>query len=114
MQVNVTGRHGSLTPFDQELIREKAEKIRRLFDRINAIQVTVDFQREAQPRVEFNVSAEHTQDLVASAEATTVLGALDLSLQKIEQQIRKHKEKLTGHKGSSIKKNISPAIDEAE
>lgn len=114
MQVNVSARHGSLSSFDSELIREKAEKLRRLFDRINSIQVTVDFQHETEPRVEINVSAEHAPDFVASGEATTVLSALDQSLQKIEQQLRKHKEKATGHKGSTIRKNISPAIDEAE
>lgn len=113
MQVNVSARHGSLSASDQELIREKVEKTRRLFDRINSIQVTVDMQRQEQPHVEINVSAEHSQDFVASANATTVLSALDSTIQKVEQQIRKHKEKLTGHKGSSIK-HISPTEDLAE
>ena len=44
MQVNVSARHGSLQPGDQELLVEKAEKLRRLFDRINAIEVTVDVE----------------------------------------------------------------------
>lgn len=113
MQVNVSARHGSLTGPDQELVREKVEKVRRLYDRINSIQVTVDMQHQDQPHVEINVSAEHSQDFVATAKATTVISALDLSIQKIEQQLRKHKEKLTGHKGSSIK-HISPAVEEAE
>jgi putative sigma-54 modulation protein len=113
VQVNVSARHGSLSSQDQDLIREKVEKIRRLFDRINSIQVTVDLQHLEQPHVEINASAEHAQDFVASAKATTVLSALDSSIQKIEQQIRKHKEKLTGHKGSGIK-HISPAVEEAE
>jgi putative sigma-54 modulation protein len=113
VQVNVSARHGSLSSHDQEIIREKSEKVRRLFDRINSIQVIVDFQRQEKPQVEINVSAEHSQDFVASAEAATVLSALDASIQKIEQQLRKHKEKLTGHKGSSIK-HITPAVEEAE
>jgi putative sigma-54 modulation protein len=103
VQVNVSARHGQLSAPDQELIREKAEKVRRIFDRINAIQVTVDFHRQDKPHVEINVSAEHTEDFVATAEATTVISALDAALQKIEQQVRKHKEKLTGHKGTSAK-----------
>ena len=87
MQVNVSARHGSLSASDQESIREKVEKTRRLYDRINSIQVTVDMQRQEQPHVEINVSAEHSQDFVASAHATTVLSALDSSIQKVEQQI---------------------------
>lgn len=113
MQVNVSARHGSLSTQDQETIREKSEKVRRLFDRINSIQVIVDMQRKEEPHVEINVSAEHSQDFVSSAKASTVVSALDSAIQKIEQQIRKHKEKLTGHKGSSIK-HISPAVEEAE
>lgn len=113
MQVNVSARHGSLSTYDQEVIREKAEKVRRIFDRINAILVTVDFQHPDKPHVEFNVSAEHSQDFVASAEASTVISALDSVIQKIEQQLRKHKEKLTGHKGTSAK-HIAPAVEETE
>ncbi len=107
MQVNVSARHGSLSTHDQEVIREKSEKVRRLFDRVNAIEVTVDFQRQEEPHVEINVSAEHTHDFVASSKAPTVIAALDGAIQKVEQQLRKHKEKLTGHKSTAVK-HITP------
>lgn len=113
MQVNVSARHGSLSGHDQEVICEKAEKVRRLLDRVNAIQVTVDFQHQDQPHVEINVSAEHAQDFVASASASTVISALDASIQKVEQQLRKYKEKMTGHKSTGVK-HITPANEEAE
>ncbi|MCA9130439.1 MAG: ribosome-associated translation inhibitor RaiA [Planctomycetales bacterium] len=112
MQVNVSARHGSLSTHDHEVITEKAEKIRRLFDRINAIDVTVDMQHQDNPHVEINASAEHAADFVASASSSTVLSALDSAIAKIEQQLRKHKEKLTGHKSTAVK-HISP-IEEAE
>ncbi len=108
MQVNVSARHGSLTGHDQEVIREKSEKVRRIFDRVNAVDVTVDFQHQDQPHVEMNVSAEHTDNFVSSASATTVISALDSAIQKVEQQLRKHKEKLTGHKSTGVK-HITPA-----
>lgn len=112
MQVNVSARHGSLSSYDQEVICEKAEKVRRLFDRVNAIEVTVDMQHQESPHVEINVSAEHAPDFVASASATTVLSALDSAISKVEQQLRKHKEKTTGHKSTGVK-HISP-VDEPE
>lgn len=118
MQVNVSARHGSLSTHDQEVIREKSEKVRRLFDRVNAIEVTVDFQRQEEPHVEINVSAEHAPDFVASAQATTVIAALDGAIQKVEQQLRKHKEKLTGHKSTGVKhippESIGEMSDEEE
>ena len=112
MQVNVSARHGSLSSHDQEVIREKSEKVRRLFDRVNAIEVTVDFQRQEEPHVEINVSAEHSHDFVASAKASTVIAALDSAIQKVEQQLRKHKEKLTGHKSTAVKHITPQPIDD--
>lgn len=113
MQVNVSARHGTLTAHDQEFIREKSEKVRRLYDRVTGVEVTVDFQHQDQPKVEINVSAEQAQDFVASASASNVISALDAAIQKVEQQLRKHKEKLTGHKAAGVK-HISPVEDDAE
>ncbi|MFN7731363.1 MAG: ribosome hibernation-promoting factor, HPF/YfiA family [Pirellula sp.] len=100
MQVNVSARHGHLKSEDQAIIVEKVEKLRRLFDRINAIEVTVDLEHLDKPNVEINVSAEHSPDFVAATDSTTVLAALDLTIGKVEQQIRKHKERVTDHKGA--------------
>ncbi len=113
MQVNVSTRHGSLSSYDQDVIREKSEKVRRLFDRVNAVHVVVDFQHQTEPHVEINVSAEHTKDFVASAAATTVIAALDSAIQKVEQQLRKHKEKLTGHKSTAVK-HITPEPNDGD
>ena len=108
MQVNVSARHGTISTHDQEVIREKAEKVQRLFDRVNAVAVTVDFQHPGHPNVEINVTAEHAPEFVASSASTTVISALDATIAKIEQQLRKHKEKITGHKVAGIK-HIPPA-----
>ena len=108
MQVNVSARHGTISAQDQQVIREKAEKVRRLFDRVNAVAVTVDFQHPDNPHVEIIVTAEHAPEFVASTASTTVISSLDLTISKIEQQLRKHKEKTTGHKVAGIK-HIPPA-----
>lgn len=103
MQVNVSARHGHLKQEDQQIIVEKAEKLRRYFDRINSIAVTVDLGKLEQPDVEINVSAEHAPDFVASSTAATVGAALDSALQKVEQQLRKYKERVTEHKATGHK-----------
>lgn len=100
MQVRVSVRHGSLQPGDQQLIEEKVEKLRRLFDKVSSIEVLVDMERMDHPMVELVVSAEHATDCVAKAEANTVLGALDLVIPKVEQQLRRTKEKMTGHRAT--------------
>ena len=103
MRTNVSARHGHLKPEDQAIIVEKVEKVRRLFDRINAIEVTVDLEHLDKPTVEINVSAEHVHDFVATAQSNSILSSLDLCIGKVEQQIRKHKEKVTEHKAIGIK-----------
>jgi putative sigma-54 modulation protein len=99
VQVNISTRHGHLQGEDQQIIVSKVEKLRRFFDRINAIEVTVDLEKLDRPSVEINVSAEHSPEFVAATESTSVVAALDLTLDKVEQQIRKHKERVTDHKG---------------
>jgi len=103
MQVRVSVRHGQLQPGDQPLIEEKAEKLRRLFDKVSSIEVIVDLEHIDHPVVELMVTAEHAADCVAKAEATTVLGALDLVIPKVEQQLRRIKEKMTEHRATSPK-----------
>ena len=103
MQIRVSVRHGHLQAGDQQLIEEKVEKLRRLFDRVNAIEVVIDMEHIENPTVELVVSAEHAADCVATAEATTVLGALDLAIPKLEQQLRRTKEKMTEHRATGHK-----------
>lgn len=97
MQVNISARHGHLSPPTQQKIGEKVEKLKRYFDRVSAIVVTVDLEyRENHHeaiKVEVQVSAERTEDFVASETADELFAALDGAVHKVEQQIKKHKEK---------------------
>lgn len=103
MQINVSVRHGSLQPGDQQLIEEKVAKLRRLYDRINAIGVTIDLKQLDQPSAEINVSAEHADDCVAKGHASHVIAAIDVAIPKVEQQLRRLKQKKTGHRATGHK-----------
>ncbi|KAA5541134.1 ribosome-associated translation inhibitor RaiA [Roseiconus nitratireducens] len=112
MQVSVSARHGSLQPGDQELIEEKAVKLRRLYDRVNAIEVTVDLEHTEKPVVEIQVSMEHADGCVATAESNTVIAAMDMAIPKVEQQLRRIKQKKTGHRATGHKHIETPTGDE--
>ena len=103
MQVNISTRHGHLSPASQETITEKVSKLTRLFERITGVEVTIDLEHTEKPEVELRVSAERTEDFVATDKSESLLAALDSTIHKMEQQLRKHKEKLKAHrpKGSS-------------
>lgn len=94
MEIKISTRHGHLTEETQAFIREKAQKLLRLFDRLTMIAVTVDLKDDLNKVVEFLVSAEHKHDFVATETHPDILAAVDLVMAKLEQQLRKYKEKL--------------------
>lgn len=96
MQIKISARHGHLSEELQQHIRDKAEKLVHIFQRLMMIEVLVDAQHE-EKIVEFLVSAEHKHDFVASERHKDLLAAVDLVLAKLEMQIRKYKEKVQNH-----------------
>ena len=113
MQINISARHGHLSPATQEKITEKVEVLRKYFDRVMAIGVTVDLAHRESPSVELRISAEHHDEFVALDTADTVLAALDGVLEKMEGQLRRFKEKLKEHRATSPKHlEVPPPADE--
>ena len=103
MQINISARHGHLSAATQQRINDKTERLRKFYDRVSAILVTVDLEHADQPSVELVVSAEHHDDFVAADTAESLLTALDGALHKVEMQIRKHKEKITDRRATGHK-----------
>jgi putative sigma-54 modulation protein len=97
VQIKIAVRHGHLTNGTQDFIREKAQKLLHLFDRLTMIEVTVDLKKEAK-RVEFVVQAEHKHDFVAQESHQDVLAAVDLAIDKLGGQLRRYKEKIQDHR----------------
>ena len=114
MQTNISARHGHLSPSTQERIQEKVEKLSRYFDRLTAIQVTVDLEHRENPTVELKVSVKHSEGLVATDQSGDVMSSLDGALHKIEQQIRRHKEKRTERRRPPLKHLEVPAETDPE
>jgi len=94
MQINVSTRHGDISDATKEKISQKIEKLQRFFERLTSIDVTVDLSKADEPNVEVVVRSEHRQDFVAGYQSGDLFGALDQIVSKLEQQIKKHKEKL--------------------
>lgn len=97
MQIKISARHGHLSEATQQFIREKAQKLLHIFQRLTMIEVTVDL-KEDNKVVEFVVSAEHKHDFVASERNNDILAAVDLVLDKLENQLRRYKEKIQDHR----------------
>ncbi|MDX2035543.1 MAG: ribosome-associated translation inhibitor RaiA [Isosphaeraceae bacterium] len=98
MQIEIFTRHGDLTVDQRQHVSEKAEKLKKYFDRLMSIEVMIEHVKHAW-KVEVLVSAEHKHDFVATEEAETLGAAVDLCVHKIEHQLRRYKDKIQHHKG---------------
>ena len=107
MQIEISTRHGGLGLEQQSYLRDKAEKLLKYFGRLMAIEVAVDHIKHAW-QVEIRVSAEHKHDFFAKEEAPTAEAAMDQCVHKIEQQLRRYKERVQNHKGDVALADTSP------
>jgi putative sigma-54 modulation protein len=109
VQIKISARHGHVNEATQAFIREKAEKLNRLFERLTMIEVTVDLKNEGQTWVEFLVKAEHKHDFVARESHPDLLAAVDLVMNKLEMQVRRYKEKLQDRRRTPSAGEVSGA-----
>ncbi len=97
MDTKVVVRHGQVPAEIQQTIKQKVSRLPRFFERTTAIEVICDLEHSGQPNVEIRISAEERNDFFASDTGSNVLAALDSVVDKIERQMRRHKEKTTEH-----------------
>ena len=115
MQIEISTRHGQVSEQTQVKITNKVEKLTRFFDRISAIEVTVDLEHREAPRVDLRVSAKHKHDFVATTRSDNLMAAIDNVVEKMEQQLRKYKQKVQGrHRGSGHRQQRAPSEAEPE
>ena len=94
MQINISTRHGEISDATKEKIAQKVEKLQRFFDRLTSIDVTVDLDKADEPKIEVAVQSEKRHNFVADYQSGDLFGSVDQVVAKLEQQIKKHKEKL--------------------
>jgi len=100
VQIKISTRHGHVSEQTQSKISNKVEKLTRFFERLTLIEVTIDLQRPETPSVDLRVSAEHKHDFVATDRSDDLMASIDTAVDKMEQQLRKYKEKVQDrHRG---------------
>jgi putative sigma-54 modulation protein len=117
VEIKISTRHGQLSEASQQKISAKVEKLTRIFDRLTAIEAIIDLTDEQTPRVDLKVSAEHKHDFVAHDQSDNLMGSVDTVIHRLEQQLRKYKEKVQErHRNSDPRRRevISNPEGEAE
>lgn len=95
MQVNISGHHVEITPALRDYVNEKLARIERHFE--NAIDIhfilTVE-KLEQRAEATINVSGN---SLHAHAVDEDMYAAIDSLMDKLDRQVRRHKQKITDH-----------------
>lgn len=101
MQINVSARQVELTPPIEEYVRSKCERLLKFFDRIQAIEVTLDKAPHGFA-VEVLADVEHHEDFVAKSENNDLYACVDQAVDKAIRQLHDWKERIKDgrrHKG---------------
>jgi len=108
MQLNVTGHHVDVTPSMHDYVSQKLERLERHFDHVTNVHVILSVEKLRQKaEATLHISGGN---LFADAQDEDMYAAIDAMVDKLDRQIRKHKEKMTDHRrseGVQIKQNQS-------
>lgn len=81
----------------KEYVSQKVARLSRLYDRIESVNVVIG-QESNRHRTELVVHSDHKHTFVAHVDADAFHESVDLVIDKIERQLREHKEKLRNRK----------------
>ncbi len=96
MQINFPGQQFELTQPLREFTEEKLERLKRHFDRIINMDVTFSVEKKLKQTVKVSVHSAGA-NFHASASSENMYSAIDNVVDKLDKQIKKHKEKQSSH-----------------
>ncbi len=106
MQVNISGHHIDITPSLRDYLHEKLSRIERHFENVTNIECVLTVEK-LEHRAEATVYVSGNS-LHAHAVEQDMYAAIDSLADKLDRQVRKHKEKITDHHArDSVKRNYS-------
>jgi putative sigma-54 modulation protein len=110
MQLNLSGHHIDVTPALRTYVTTKIERLERYFDNVTNIHVVLSVEKLSQKaEATLHVSGA---TLFANAEHEDMYAAIDALADKLDRQIKKHKEKMKDHHQASGGVKVQPTDDE--
>ncbi|HEV2110444.1 MAG TPA: ribosome-associated translation inhibitor RaiA [Gammaproteobacteria bacterium] len=95
MQIDISGHHVDITQPLRSYVRHKFGRLERHFDHVTGIHVVLTVSKlEHRAEATMNVSRGK---LFADAVEQDMYAAIDCLVDKLDRQVKKHKEKLTDH-----------------
>ena len=107
MKLIITGRHVAVSDRLKEHVEKKVSKVEKYFNQIISIEVIV-FEEKSEKVVEIIIHADGAK-FYTSDKSTDYYSCIDSIIDKLDQQIKKYKDKLQMHKGPGS--NFMPIVD---
>lgn len=95
MQINLTGHHIEITDSLRNYVNEKMEKLERHFDKVSNTHVILGVEKDTH-KAEATVHMSGN-DIFAEAREHDMYASIDSLVDKLDRQVKKHKEKLKNH-----------------
>lgn len=95
MQINITGQQMDVTPALRDYVETKFQRLERHFDQMTNVHVILSIEKERH-KAEGTISVARGE-LFADTEQESMYAAIDDLMDKLDRQLKKHKEKLTDH-----------------
>ena len=95
MQISITGHHIDITRALKDFITSKFERLERHFDGMTNIHVILNVEKDRKTaEATIHVSGGK---VYADSQHEDMYAAIDTLVDKLDRQLKKHKEKLTDH-----------------
>lgn len=101
MIIEITGRHVQVTQATQDYARAKAEKVAKFLKGEVRVEVILDHERE-RFQVETIVTGNRGPVIVAHVQHEDARAAVDLVMDKVQEQLRRTAERRKDHRGESM------------
>ncbi len=102
MQIKLTGHHIEITQALRDYVHDKLERIERHFENVTSVHVILSVEKLRQ-KAEATIHVAGN-DIFADSVNGDMYAAIDALIDKIDRQIKKHKEKLTDkHRGEKVR-----------
>lgn len=96
MQITFTSQQFEITPALRQFANEKFQRLQRHYNRITNINIT--FLMEKLDNIAEATIRIPGESLHASSKSTDIYSAIDTLIDKLDRQLKRHKEKATAKK----------------
>jgi ribosome hibernation promoting factor len=101
MQIQISGHQVDVTPALRDYVSSKLERLVRHFDHVIDVTVILSVEKllhTAEANVQTSGKVMH-----ADASGADMYAAIDALADKLDRQIKKHKEKITDHHAETVR-----------